>query len=389
MGGISLYNRKKNWKIFLVSCASILCVASLSYTNRLVTQLDIQEREKIELWAEATQQLVNSGMGPTNNILASRIIQENTTIPIILTNEVGDIIGDRNLKQKNKNRDAYLKKQLALMSQQHEPIKIEARLNGQVILTQYLYYKDSFILTQLRYYPLVQWVVIFLFISFSYLTFSRSRKSEQNLVWAGMAKETAHQIGTPLSSLMAWVEILKHKEGMKQISHEINKDVLRLQTITERFSKVGSKPKLAKENVFEILRKTVDYLQDRLSKNVIISVNNQCNDATAPINHVLFEWVVENICKNAADAMNGKGNIEITIQSKADFLIIEIKDSGKGISKNNYKRIFDPGFTTKQRGWGLGLSLSKRIIEDYHLGKLFVKSSSIQGSTFCISLHRR
>ena len=328
-------------------------------------------------------------MGPTNNILASRIIQENTTIPIILTNEVGDIIGDRNLKQKNKNRDAYLKKQLALMNQQHEPIKIEASLNGQVILTQYLYYKDSFILTQLRYYPLVQWIVIFLFISFSYLTFSRSRKSEQNLVWAGMAKETAHQIGTPLSSLMAWVEILKHKEGMKQISLEINKDVLRLQTITERFSKVGSKPKLAKENVFEILRKTVDYLQDRLSKNVVISVNNQCNDATAPINHVLFEWVVENICKNAADAMNGKGHIEITIQSKADFLIIEIQDSGKGISKNNYKRIFDPGFTTKQRGWGLGLSLSKRIIEDYHLGKLFVKSSSIQGSTFCISLHRR
>ena len=389
MGGISLYNRKKNWKIILIVFASIICVASLSYTNRLVSELDAQERKKIELWAEATQQLVNSGMGPTNNILASRIIQENTSIPIILTNEVGDIIGDRNLKQKNNNRDAYLKKQLALMSQQHEPIKIEASLNGQVILTQFLYYKDSFILTQLRYYPLVQWVVIILFVSLSYLTFSRSRKSEQNLVWAGMAKETAHQIGTPLSSLMAWVEILKNKEGMNEISREINKDVHRLQTITERFSKVGSKPKLAKENIFELLSKTVDYLQDRLSKNVIITLNNQCNDSTAPINSVLFEWVVENICKNAADAMNGKGNIEISIQSKADFLTIEIRDNGKGISKNNFKQIFDPGFTTKQRGWGLGLSLSKRIIEEYHLGKLFVKSSSSLGTTFCISLHRR
>lgn len=389
MGGISLYNRKKNWKIILIVFASIICVASLSYTNRLVSELDTQERKKIELWAEATQQLVNSGMGPTNNILASRIIRENTSIPIILTNEVGDIIGDRNLKQKNNNRDAYLKKQLALMSQQHEPIKIEASLNGQVILTQFLYYKDSFILTQLRYYPLVQWVVIILFVSLSYLTFSRSRKSEQNLVWAGMAKETAHQIGTPLSSLMAWVEILKNKEGMNEISREINKDVHRLQTITERFSKVGSKPKLAKENIFELLSKTVDYLQDRLSKNVIITLNNQCNDSTVPINRVLFEWVVENICKNAADAMNGKGNIEISIQSKADFLTIEIRDNGKGISKNNFKQIFDPGFTTKQRGWGLGLSLSKRIIEEYHLGKLFVKSSSSLGTTFCISLHKR
>lgn len=389
MGGINLYSRRKNWKIFLLVFAGIICIGSLSYTNKLVTELDVQERKKIELWAEATYQLVNSGMGPTNNILASRIIQENTTIPIILTNEVGEVIGDRNLKQKKINRDAYLEKQLALMIQQHEPIKIEATLNGQVILTQYLYYKDSFILTQLRYYPLVQWLVIFLFIFLSYLTFSRSRKSEQSLVWAGMAKETAHQIGTPLSSLMAWVEILKEKEGMKEISYEINKDVIRLQTITERFSKVGSKPKLEKENVFEILSNTVDYLQDRLSKNVVIKLNNQCNDASAPINSVLFEWVVENICKNASDAMQGKGNIDITILSKSDFLNVEIRDSGKGISKHNFKRIFDPGFTTKQRGWGLGLSLSKRIIEEYHLGKLFVKTSSSLGTTFCISLHRR
>lgn len=388
MGGINLYNRRKNWKIFLVVFASLICIASLSYTNELVRELDIEERKKIELWAEATYQLVNSGMGPTNNILASRIIQENTTIPIILTNQVGEIIGDRNLKQKNNNRDAYLKKQLALMVQQHEPIKIEARMNGDIILTQYLYYKDSLILTQLRYYPLLQWVVIFLFISISYLAFSRSRKSEQSLVWAGMAKETAHQIGTPLSSLMAWVEILKNKEGMEDISNEINKDVHRLNTITERFSKIGSKPTLDRQNLFEILNNTVNYLKDRLSNNISISLNNKCNDTNAPLNRLLFEWVIENICKNATDAMNGKGKIRISILSTSDYLNIEINDTGKGIPKSNYKRIFEPGFTTKKRGWGLGLSLSKRIIEDYHLGKLFVKSSGPNGTTFCISLHR-
>jgi two-component sensor histidine kinase len=387
MGGINIYSKRKNWKILLVIFASIIALVSLSYTNNLVSELDKEERKKIELWAEATYQLVNSGMGPTNNILASRIMQENTTIPIILTNEVGEIIGNRNLPDR-KFRDAYLKRQLEIMSEQHEPIKIEATMNGEVILTQYLYYKDSYILSQLRFYPFLQLVVIFFFILIAYLAFNRSRKSEQNLVWAGMAKETAHQIGTPLSSLMAWVEILKNKEGMSEISEEINKDVVRLETITERFSKVGSKPNLDNQNIYDILSKSVSYLQNRLSSNVIITLDNQCNDANAPISATLFEWVIENICKNAADAMNGRGKITITIQSKAEFLTVEIKDNGKGLSKNNFKRIFEPGFTTKKRGWGLGLSLSKRIIEEYHLGKLFVKSSSPEGTVFCISLHR-
>jgi len=389
MGGITIYSKKKNWKIVLVVMASIICLASLSYTNNLVKELDKEERKKIELWAEAIYQLVNSGMGPTNNILASRIMQENTTIPIILTNEVGEIIGDRNLPKRRKNRDAYLKKELEFMSQQHEPIKIEASMNGQVILTQYLYYKDSYILSQLRFYPLLQLIVIFLFILIAYLAFNRSRKSEQNLVWAGMAKETAHQIGTPLSSLMAWVELLKNKEGMAQISEEINKDVKRLETITERFSKVGSKPNLENQNVYTLLQQSVDYLQHRLSTNVNIQLDNQCSNAYAPVNSTLFEWVIENICKNAADAMQGKGLILISISTKANFLNIEIKDHGKGMLKSNFKRVFEPGFTTKKRGWGLGLSLSKRIIEDYHLGKLYVKSSSTEnGTTFCISLHR-
>ena len=387
MGGINIYSTRKNWKIVLFIFATIICLASLTYTNKLVSDLDTEERKKIELWAEATNQLVNSGMGPTNNILASRIMQENTTIPIILTNEVGEIIGNRNLPQRP-NQEAFLQRQLSIMMEQHEPIIIEAKMNGQVILTQYLYYKDSYILSQLRFYPLLQLLVIFLYVGIAYLAFNRSKKSEQNLVWAGMAKETAHQIGTPLSSLMAWVEILKAKEGMTEISEEINKDVKRLETITERFSKVGSKPKLENESIYEILNQTVSYLQDRLSSNVHLELDNQCNDSTAPINSTLFEWVVENICKNAADAMDGKGLIKITLFSDSDYLKIDITDNGKGLQKANFKRIFEPGFTTKKRGWGLGLSLSKRIIEEYHLGRLYVKSSSKEGTTFRISLHR-
>ena len=387
MGGINIYSTRKNWKIVLFIFATIICLASLTYTNKLVSDLDTEERKKIELWAEATNQLVNSGMGPTNNILASRIMQENTTIPIILTNEVGEIIGNRNLPQRP-NQEAFLQKQLKIMMEQHEPIIIEAKMNGQVILTQYLYYKDSYILSQLRFYPLLQLLVIFLYVGIAYLAFNRSKKSEQNLVWAGMAKETAHQIGTPLSSLMAWVEILKTKEGMTEISKEINKDVKRLETITERFSKVGSKPKLENESIYAILNQTVSYLQDRLSSNVHLELDNQCNDSTAPINSTLFEWVVENICKNAADAMDGKGLIKITLFSDSDYLKIDISDNGKGLQKANFKRIFEPGFTTKKRGWGLGLSLSKRIIEEYHLGRLYVKSSSKEGTTFRISLHR-
>ena len=280
--GVNVYNVKRGWKIFLFLFALSIGIFSLNYTNRLVLRLDIEERKKIELWAEATNQLINAGIGPSNNVLASRIVQENTTIPTILTDEVGVIIGDRNMPLR-KNKEAYLLKQLEIMKEQHEPIKIEAKMNGQVILVQYLYYKDSFILSQLRYYPTLQLIIIFLFICVSYLAFSRSRKSEQNFVWAGMAKETAHQIGTPLSSLMAWVEILKSKDGLSDIAEEINKDVARLETITERFSKIGSMPKLKEENIFEILTTSVSYLKTRLSDNINITLNNQSDNKSLPM----------------------------------------------------------------------------------------------------------
>ena len=387
MGRLNLTYQKKTWKTFLFLFAILIGVLSLMYTNQLVSNLDKEERKKIELWAEATYQLVNSGIGPTNNILASRIIQENTSIPTILTNEVGEIIGERNLP-KRKNQAAFLKRQLQLMKDQHEPIKIEAKMNNKIILTQYLYYKDSYILSQLRFYPFIQLASTVLFIIVAYLMFNRSRNSEQNLVWAGMAKETAHQIGTPLSSLMACVELLKSSND-SGIAEIIDKDVERLNTITERFSKIGSRPSLKKHNIFDLLQKNVDYLQNRLSEKVQIKLNNNCNDATIPLNETLMEWVIENICKNAVDAMQGEGTITINVFSDKEFVKIEISDTGMGMTKNEFKQIFEPGFTTKKRGWGLGLSLSKRIVEIYHKGKIYVRSSEKNvGTTFCISLHK-
>lgn len=387
MGRLNLTYQKKTWKTFLFLFAILIGVLSLMYTNQLVSNLDKEERKKIELWAEATYQLVNSGIGPTNNILASRIIQENTSIPTILTNEVGEIIGERNLP-KRKNQAAFLKRQLQLMKDQHEPIKIEAKMNNKIILTQYLYYKDSYILSQLRFYPFIQLASIVLFIIVAYLMFNRSRNSEQNLVWAGMAKETAHQIGTPLSSLMACVELLKSSND-SGIAEIIDKDVERLNTISERFSKIGSRPSLKKHNIFDLLQKNVDYLQNRLSEKVQIKLNNNCNDATIPLNETLMEWVIENICKNAVDAMQGEGTITINVFSDKEFVKIEISDTGMGMTKNEFKQIFEPGFTTKKRGWGLGLSLSKRIVEIYHKGKIYVRSSEKNvGTTFCISLHK-
>ncbi|MGC6428195.1 MAG: sensor histidine kinase [Flavobacteriales bacterium] len=387
MGGLN-YKYKNYWKVFLITFAGLIGVLSLSYTNKLVKELDIEERKKIELWAEATLQLVNSGIGPTNNILASRIIQENTSIPTILTNEVDEIIGHRNLP-KRKNQVAYLNKQLEIMKAQHDPIKIEVKMNNEIILTQFLYYKDSYILSQLRFYPFIQLSAIFLFVIIAYFIFNRSRKSEQNLVWAGMAKETAHQIGTPLSSLMACVELLKSKKNTSEIGEIIDKDVNRLQTITERFSKIGSQPKLKNQNIYQLLNTNINYLQSRLSENITINLYNNCNNPVIPINQTLFEWVIENICKNAVDAMQGQGTINVVMSNKEDYLKIEFSDTGLGILKNDYKRIFEPGFTTKKRGWGLGLSLSKRIIEIYHKGKIYVESSEKnKGTTFCILLHQ-
>ena len=239
-----IYYKEKQWKLLLFIIAIIIGVTSLLYTNYLVERLDQEEQKKIELWAKATTELANSGMGPVKNILATRIIQENTTIPIILLNESREIIGSRNLPNKITNNPEKLLKRLEKMKSQHDPIQIEVEMGGEIILIQSLYYEDSYLLKQIQFYPALQLLVIFLFVLVSYLAFNKSRKSEQNQVWAGMAKETAHQIGTPLSSIMAWVDILKENDSLKEITYELDKDISRLERITDRFSKIGSQTKL-------------------------------------------------------------------------------------------------------------------------------------------------
>lgn len=386
---MNIYSKKQQWKLILFFVAVLIGGSSLLYTNFLVNKLDVEERKKIELWAEATDQLANSGMGPINNVLATRIIQENSTIPIILTNEVGEIIGSRNIVKSKNASSKYLQSDLERMKKIHEPIQIEVKMGNEVILTQYLYYDDSYLLKQLRYYPALQLLVIFLFIMVSYIAFSRSRKSEQNQVWAGMAKETAHQIGTPLSSMMAWLEILKNKKELNDITKELDKDVHRLATISERFSKIGSKPKLDLTNVYDCFKETLAYLKNRISEKVRIRLSSNNENLLIPINRALFEWVIENTCKNAVDAMKGEGQIDIQLMEEAEYLKIYIIDSGKGLNKSDFRSIFKPGYSSKKRGWGLGLSLSKRIIEEYHAGKIYVKSSELnKGTTFCISLKK-
>ena len=372
---MSIYSKKQQWKLILFFVAVLIGGSSLLYTNFLVNKLDLEERKKIELWAEATDQLANSGMGPINNVLATRIIQENSTIPIILTNEVGEIIGSRNIVKSKNASSKYLQSDLERMKKVHEPIQIEVKMGDEVILTQYLYYDDSYLLKQLRYYPALQLFVIFLFIMVSYIAFSKSRKSEQNQVWAGMAKETAHQIGTPLSSMIAWLEILKNKKELNDITKELEKDIQRLTVITERFSKIGSKPKLDLINVNDCINETIAYLKNRLSEKINFKLSTTRENRMAPINRALFEWVIENICKNAVDAMKGVGQINIRLEEEIEHIKIYISDSGKGLNKSDFKSIFKPGYSSKKRGW-LGLSLSKRIIEEYHGGKIYVKSSN-------------
>jgi signal transduction histidine kinase len=275
------------------------------------------------------------------------------------------------------------------MKSQHEPIEIVVNIPElNTSFKNYIYYKDSSLLTQLRYYPYFQLAVIALFLLVSYFAFSTSRKAEQNQVWVGMAKETAHQLGTPISSLIAWVEYLKLKGLEPEMTNEVEKDILRLSTITERFSKIGSTPKLNTENVADVVKQTMDYIQSRSSDRVQFSFNSPKDKTlTAQLNVPLFEWVIENICKNAIDAMGGEGSIAVSISEAQHGIFIDIKDSGKGISKSKFNTIFNPGYTTKSRGWGLGLSLAKRIINEYHKGNIFVKESEYnKGTIFRIML---
>jgi two-component system, sporulation sensor kinase D len=499
---VNIYSRKQRWKILLFIAAVIIVAISLWYTNSLVRKIAQDERDKVKLWAEAIQRKA-SLVKYTNHLfqrieleerkrielwaLANKelvkdlndftfvfeVIRNNTTIPVIITDEKGHVSLYKNLDSLRSKDTAYLRQMIDSMRMQHAPLEIDyykgkknylyysdSRLFSQlrtvfggliqsfitevavnsasvpVIYTDstkrnviaygkldsvkmqdpvfvdktiasmaghntpieidiggssrnYIFYEESFLLTQLKYYPYVQFGVIGLFLLISYLLFSTSRRAEQNQVWVGMAKETAHQLGTPLSSLMAWIEVLRMKGVDEQTLLEMRQDLGRLETITERFSKIGSMPVLEKQDVVAVLSKSVDYIRTRTSRNVRFDVLGPNYTVTAGLNVPLFEWVIENICKNAVDAMDGQGSITIEVSDLAQFVYIDIKDTGKGIPKSKFKTVFEPGYTTKERGWGLGLSLVKRIIENYHAGKIFVKGSEPgKGTTFRIVLNK-
>ena len=394
---MDIYAKQQKWKFVLIGFAILIGISSLFVTNMLVKELKLEERKKIELWAAATNQLVNlTGEGDFS--LAIKVISENNNIPVILVDDCDTILESRNFEIYTKVDSfffsigvlspteitpEFLRKELTSIKENGEA-PIEVPIIGD---TQWIYYKDSVLLNRLRFYPIYQLGFIGIFMFIAYFIFSSSRRSEQNQVWAGMAKETAHQLGTPLSSLMAWLELLKSKEGMKEMVVEMEKDIIRLETITARFSKIGSKPNLETINIIELLKESTNYLKSRFPEKVNIKMNFEKEEVLVPVSQVLLNWVIENICKNAVDAIKGKGEIEVSVIEEKTHVLINISDNGEGINRSILKNIFKPGVTSKKRGWGLGLSLSKRIVEEYHKGSLFVmQSEKGVGTTFTIKL---
>jgi signal transduction histidine kinase len=353
------------------------------FTNRLAKSLASEERHTVEIWAEATRQLIQSDDVIANNFSFS-IIEANTTIPVVIIDENDNIMQSRNFQEPTKDVDTFYKKELARLKTKNPPIELDFGNNTK----QYFYYDDSLLLKQLYYFPYIQFGVIIVFLLVAFFAFSGTKKAEQNQVWVGLSKETAHQLGTPISSLLAWVDLLKMKHGEDKFIGEMEKDVNRLGIIAERFSKIGSKPDLQVISLNESLENAVQYMSNRTSQKVVIKCNYPSDETIfIKLNVPLFEWVIENLCKNAIDAMNGVGNIDINIQRKNNEVLIDVKDTGKGIDKRKFNVVFTPGFTTKKRGWGLGLSLAKRIIEEYHGGKIFIKQSELNvGTVFRIMM---
>jgi Signal transduction histidine kinase len=377
-----------NWRIGLALVAVAIVIGTIFYSNFLAKKIANEEREKLSQWIEANKFIANA----PDNIdltLASQIQQQNADIPIIQTNEKDSIIDSRNLDSTElASSDTYLLKKLKEFRSAHPPVILVLSKNP-YIADKY-YYGDSTLLKQIRYYPLVQLFIVALFIFITLFAITTRNKSTQNQVWAGMAKETAHQLGTPISSLQGWVEMLKENNENRPIAEDMEKDVNRLKLISDRFGKIGSKPKLEEKNIVSQIENMVIYIKRRSTDKVSFEIKTTGpTPVVAKISGPLFDWVIENLLKNALDAMVGKGSIVIKIKNEPVHVTIDVTDTGKGISKNNLAKVFKPGFTTKKRGWGLGLSLSKRIISQYHKGQLYVKSSEInKGSTFRIILNK-
>ena len=381
---MNIYKHKQRWQFFLFITAVIIGIASLLYTNQLVEKMSLEEQKKAEMLAEAWTQIVNSSENANLDFYAG-VIESNVNIPVIVTDTLNIILFTRNLDSARMEKPRYMTRMLDKMKEHANPIIIPLSPSEK----QYLYYSKSKLLMQLIYYPYIQLGVVLLFILVAYLAFRTSRKFEQNQVWVGMSKETAHQLGTPISSLMAWLEMMKIRNGDKEMLVELEKDIKRLEKITERFSKIGSKPVLLKENIIAVIDTAVNYIKARTSDKIKFSLRMPSGDITVPLNTALFEWVIENLCKNAIDALHGEGEIEIAVSDFTQVIYVDIRDTGKGIPKSMFQAIFRPGFTTKKKGWGLGLSLAKRIVEEYHDGKIFVHQSEMnKGSVIRIVLKK-
>lgn len=386
LASLDLYqNREKvKWAIFVFSV--VIGLGSIWYTNTLVEELKIREKRQVDLYAEALEYAsVNSD---NLTFVFQVIIQENKSIPVITVNAAGEPMEYKNINfPSNSTEDEirdFLLDELESMKALYEPISLSDDV--------FIYYRNSDLLTRLQYYPYVQLSVILVFGLLAYAFLNQSKVAEQNRLWAGLTKETAHQLGTPLASLMAWIDYLRNSpvfDENKEVILEIEKDVNKLTVVTERFSNIGSTPVIKPENVYQVVGDAINYLRPRISNKVSIELNSHAENIYAQMNRSLFEWVVENICKNAVDAMKGQGAIRINIVKESEqFVFIDIADTGKGIEKKMFTKVFNPGFTTRKRGWGLGLTLAKRIIEGYHNGRIFVNASELgKGTSFRIVLH--
>ncbi|MGQ1787842.1 MULTISPECIES: sensor histidine kinase [unclassified Saccharicrinis] len=364
------YTRKKRFKLWVLLGAVFIGSLSTIYTNYLVDELKLEEKKKIELWAEATRQLVQPGNEDGSLNLTLEVLKNNTTVPLVITDDNDSILYHRNLNIPTSAAEKYWDRQLVKMKRSGKNIEIDLG-DGE---KQFLYYRTSTLLTKLQWFPIIQLLIVTIFVLVAYLAFSNSRKAEQNQVWVGMAKETAHQLGTPITSLYGWIELMALKNPDTDGIAEVKKDINRLQNIADRFSKIGSKPNLKDISINNVVEQSIHYLKSRSSNKVDFHLQLD-KDITVKGNMILMEWVFENLIKNAIDAVKGEGKITVTTKKLEDKVAIDIIDNGKGISKSNFKTIFEPGYTTKERGWGLGLTLTKRIIEEYHKGKIMVKES--------------
>lgn len=384
---MDIYQEKSNWKVYLAIMGVLILTASLIYTTSVANKLAEEERKKVEVWVEAINNVYSEDEEDMQADFSFelKIIADNTTIPLILVEDSGVIQMARNYGEKRETDNEFLEKRLAVLKQSGYPPVSGGEGN-------LVYYEDSSTLKMLTYFPFIQLALIGAFVAFGYFSFSSARRSEQNQVWVGMAKETAHQLGTPITAIVAWIEHLRmiHEgnEETAEVLDELNNDVSRLNLIADRFSKIGAIPELKKTNIYEELENMRQYMQRRAPRKMVFEFPGMEKEPLyVQLNAPLFNWVTENLLRNALDAMGGEGKISAEVTEEKDFINIDISDTGKGIPSNKMKTVFKPGYSTKTRGWGLGLSLAKRIIESYHSGRIFVKKSQIdEGTTFTIKL---